>query len=169
MAGRPQRPVRFELRAILPQSPHEIAGAILDLDQWPSFKGWGPLPGIRAAVFEHRTDNIVGTRIRVTNTDGSTHTETLTAWDPPRALSLRLDTFSRPLSRLATHFDETWRFEPPEDTAPAHALRTFHLHPRSRLTRPLLVPIAAMLKRAIRAQHRHMAARIGTDPPAPTT
>ncbi|MEZ6243004.1 MAG: SRPBCC family protein [Phycisphaerales bacterium] len=158
MPRRVPKPVCFEVRATLPQSPHQIAGAILDLDQWPSFKGWGPLPGIRSAVFERRTQDIVGTRINVTNTDGSTHTEEVTAWDPPRTLALRLEGFSRPLSALATHFDETWRFDPPEDLAPTHATRTFELWPRSPLTRPTVLLIAAMLKRAIRSQLRQLAA-----------
>ncbi len=159
-----RRPVRFQVRATLPQSPQQIADAILDLDQWPAFKGWGPMPGIRSATFERRTDNIVGTRISVTNTDNSTHTEELTIWDPPRTLALRLDGFPSPLSRLATHFDETWRFGPVGTGEPTHAVRTFELHPTSRLTRPLLYPIAAMLRGAIRAQHRQLIAKGGSPP-----
>ena len=48
---------------------------ILDLSKWPEFNGYGPLPGIREADFETKTDEIVGTKIRVTNRDGSTHVE----------------------------------------------------------------------------------------------
>ena len=69
------------------------------------------LPGIKAAEFEARTPEVVGTRIRVTNTDGSSHVEEIVEWEPDRRLRLRMGEFSPPLSRLATGFDETWEFE----------------------------------------------------------
>ena len=45
---------------------------------------------------------MVGTRIRVTNTDGSTHVEEIVEWEPARRIRLRIGGFSPPLSRLAT-------------------------------------------------------------------
>lgn len=45
---------------------------------------YGPLPGIREAEFEAKTAEIVGTRIRVTNRDGSTHVEEIVEWEPTR-------------------------------------------------------------------------------------
>jgi len=38
--------------------PDEIANQILELSTWPEFHGYGPLPGIREAEFETKTDEI---------------------------------------------------------------------------------------------------------------
>jgi hypothetical protein len=43
--------------------PEDISRQILDITNWFDFKGYGPLPGIRAAGFEVRTPEIVGSRI----------------------------------------------------------------------------------------------------------
>jgi hypothetical protein len=92
--------------AALPLAPEDIARQILDLANWTDFKGYGVLPGIRAAAFEVRTPVVVGTRIRVTNTDGSGHVEEIAEWEPARRLRLDMKEFSPPLSRLATGFEE---------------------------------------------------------------
>ena len=150
------RPVCFELRVALAHTPEQIGAAILDTDQWPMFTGWGPLPGIRRAEFDRRTDEIVGTRIRVTNTDGSRHAETITEWDLPRSIALTLDEFSAPLRWLATQFEERWEFE--AGSRETQALRRFAMHPRWRLARPALWCIRPMLRAAVR---RHMATLAG--------
>jgi hypothetical protein len=144
------RPIRFYCNATLPQQPEEIASQILDLSKWPEFKGYGPLPGIREAEFKTRTAEIVGTRIRVTNRDGSTHAEEIVEWEPTRRLRLHMHDFSPLLSRLTTAFDETWEFEREGDRT--KAIRSFEMHPKSALTRPLLWLISFLLKRAI-ARH----------------
>ena len=95
------RPITFTCAGASALAPQDIAGQILDLSRWPEFAGYGPLPGIRVAEFEARTDEVVGTRIRVTNTDGSTHVEEVVEWDPGRRVRLRMGEFSAPLSRLA--------------------------------------------------------------------
>ena len=76
--------ITFSCEETLAMPPEEIARQILDLDLWPGFEGYGPLPGIRAAEFEARTPEVVGTRIRVTNTDGSSHVEEIVEWEPDR-------------------------------------------------------------------------------------
>ena len=148
-------PIRVTIRTITRVPPESIAEGILDSAQWASFKGWGPMPGIRSAAFTDRPDGVVGSRIAVTNTDGSTHTETITGWDPPRSLSLRLDGFSRPLDRLATHFTEAWAFEPdPDPDGPRWTItRRFELHPAGVLGAVALRLVAPMLAAAVR---RHM-------------
>lgn len=143
-------PIRFTCEATLTQTPEEIASQILDLSKWPEFNGYGPLPGIKQAEFETKTAEIVGTRIRVTNRDGSTHVEEIVEWKPTRRLRLHMHKFSPPLSRLATSFDETWEFEQESDRT--HVVRSFEMHPKSALTRPLLWLISFLLKRAI-ARH----------------
>ncbi len=148
------KPITFACQATLRQPPEQIAAQILDLAKWAEFAGFGPLPAIRSAKFEVRTAEIVGTRIRVTNTDGSSHLEEIVEWDPHRRVRLRMGEFSPPLSRLATGFDETWQFERVGDKTRVN--REFALHPTSVLARPLLWVIARLLKRAVERHLRQM-------------
>jgi hypothetical protein len=144
------RPITFTCTETLPLAPEEIAGQILDVANWPGFTGYGPLPGIKAAVFEVRTPGVVGTRIRVTNTDGSSHVEEIVEWEPDRRLRLDMKDFAPPLSRLATGFEEVWEFERPGDGT--RVVRSFTLHPKSFFARPILWLISFLLKRAV-ARH----------------
>ncbi len=147
-------PITFVCHATLRLPSEQIAAQILDLAKWPEFSGFWPLPAIRSAKFETRTPEIVGTRIRVTNTDGSHHVEEIVEWDPQRRVRLRFGEFSSPLSRLATGFDEIWRFERAGDELRVN--REFALHPTSLLTRPLLWVIARLLKKAVERHLRQM-------------
>lgn len=148
------KPITFSCEATLADPPERIAGQILDLTKWPEFLGYGPLPGIRAAEFEARTPEVVGTRIRVTDTDGTTHVEEVIQWEPERRIRLRMGEFSPPLSRLATGFDETWRFERRGEVT--GVVRSFDLHPRSVAARPLLWLISILLKQAVARHLRQM-------------
>ena len=130
------KPITFSCTETLPLPPEEIAGQILDLANWTGFTGYGPMPGIRAAAFESRTPEVVGTRIRVTNTDGSSHVEEVAEWHPDRRLRLEMKDFSPPLSRLATRFEETWDFE--RAGGGTRVVRSFALHPASSFARPVL-------------------------------
>ena len=117
------KPIRFTCEATLPQKPEEIASQIPDLNRWPEFNGYGPLPGIRVAEFETKTAEVVGTRIRVTNRDGSTHIEEIVEFEPTRRLRLHMHEFSPPMSRLAAAIDETWEFERSGDETQAESRR----------------------------------------------
>lgn len=149
------KPITFPCHATLPQQPEEIASQILDLNSWPEFIGYGPLPGIKRAGFEAKTAEIIGTRIRVTNRDGSTHVEEIVEWEPTRRLRLRMHQFSPPVSWLAATFDETWEFERESDQT--KVVRSFEMHPKSTLTRPLLWLISFLLKRAVARHLEQMA------------
>jgi hypothetical protein len=138
----------------LPLSPADIAGRILDLANWTDFRGYAVLPGIRAAEYEVRTPGVVGSRIRVTSTDGSSHVEEVVEWQPDHSVRLQMTGFSPPLSRLATAFDESWAFEP-VGTA-TRVTRSFELHPRSAVTRPALWLISLLLRRAVARHLRQM-------------
>ncbi|MFL5340373.1 MAG: SRPBCC family protein [Gemmataceae bacterium] len=148
------KPLTFFCTETLPHAPEAIARQILDLANWTDFTGYGPLPGIRAAAFEVRTPEVVGTRIRVTNTDGSGHVEEVAEWHPDRRLRLDMKEFSAPLSRLATGFTETWAFERLDDGT--RVTRSFELHPRSAFTRSVLWLISFLMKRAIARHLRQM-------------
>lgn len=151
-------PIRFTCENVLPNTPEEIAAHILELCNWPDFTGYGPLPGIKQAEFEIRTPEVVGTRIRATNCDGSSHVEEIIVWDLPGRLQLRVQDFSVPVSRLASHFDEFWEFAPVDNGT--QVTRTMELYAKSALTRPLLWLISRLLKRAI-ARHLEQLRRAG--------
>jgi hypothetical protein len=144
------KPITFACEETLGLLPEQIAEQILDISRWSSFQGYAVLPGIKAAVFEIRTPEIVGSRIRVTSTDGSSHVEEIAEWEPARRVRLHMRDFSLPLSRLATGFIETWEFSRiGRDT---RVIRSFELHATSRVTRPLVWLISMLLKKAI-ARH----------------
>jgi hypothetical protein len=149
------KPITFSCEATLPLTPEGIANQILDLANWPDFTGFGLVPGIRAAEFEFRTPAIVGSRIRVTNNDGSSHIEEIVEWHPTHQLQLRMQDFSAPLSRLATRFEETWQFERADGAT--KVTRLFELHAKSLFARPFLWLISLFLRRAIARHLRQMA------------
>ncbi len=148
------KPITFACEETLGTPPERIAEQILDLTKWPDFRGYGVLPGIKAAEFEARMPEVVGSRIRVTNTDGSSHVEEVVDWEPERRLRLRMGEFSPPLSRLATGLDETWEFT--LNGRHTRVVRSFELHPRSGATRPLLWLISRLLRKAIDRHLRQM-------------
>jgi hypothetical protein len=135
-------------------APEAIARQILDLTSWPDFNGYGPIPGIKSAEFEFQSPRIVGSRIRVTNRDGSCHIEEIAEWDPDHRIRLQMKEFSAPLSRLTTGFEETWEFKPSGDET--QVTRSFRLHARSVLACLLLWVISFFLKRAIVRHLREM-------------
>ena|SRR5438034_839949 len=143
-------PICFKCEETLPLTSEEIARQILDLTKWPDFHGYGPIPGIKVAAFDVETPGIVGSRICVTNLDGSSHVEEIVEWQLDQRLRLQMKEFSPPLSRLAISFEETWEFEPAKDGT--KVTRSFHLHAKSVLARLLLWVISFFLKRAI-ARH----------------
>jgi hypothetical protein len=151
------RPITFTCEETLPLAPEDIARQILDLTKWPEFRGYGPIPGIKAAEFGARTPGVVGSRIRVTNGDGSSHVEEVAEWGPPHRLRLEMKEFSAPLSRLATRFEETWELKRAGDAT--HVIRSFRLHARSVLAWPLLWVISFFLKRAVARHLREMRTR----------
>ena len=140
-------PIHIASQAIIPLSPEEICAEFADLSRWPEFDGYGPLPGIKMAEYEERTADMVGSRIRVENRDGSTHVESIKVWDVGRQVVMELGEFSPPLSHLATHFVEEWSFQVQEQRT--LVTRRFQLYPRSSLTRPPLWLIGRFFRRAI--------------------
>jgi hypothetical protein len=141
------KPITFSCKESLEFATEDIAQRILDLSNWIDFEGFGPIPGIRFAEFEVRTPDIVGSLIRVTNTDGSKHVEEIIEWQPDHRLRLLMKDFSNPLARLARVFEETWEFERVGNET--KITRSFRLHARSILARSLLLIIALFLKKAI--------------------
>ena len=152
------KPITFSCSDIIDISSDEIAQQILNLANWSDFKGFGVLPGIKMAEFEVRTPEIVGSRIKVIDTNGSSHAEEIVEWQTDRRLRVHMKEFSPPLSRLATDFEETWDFEPSDSGT--KVIRSFKLYAKSALTRPLLWLISILLKKAI-ARHLEQMTRAG--------
>jgi hypothetical protein len=148
------KPITFTCEETLLLSPEDIARQILDLTKWPDFHGYGPIPGIKVAEFDVQTPGIVGSQIRVTNLDGSKHVEEIVEWQPNHRLQLHMKDFSAPLSRLATSIEETWDFESFGNET--KVTRSFQMHAKSVLVRPLLWIITFLLKRAIARHLREM-------------
>ncbi len=143
-------PIEFECSQVIPKSANVICAEIANLDRWPEFEGYAFLPGIQSATFEKQTEDMLGTRIRVLNKDGSTHVEEIYAWEVGQKVSMKLHEFSPPLSRLATHFNEEWDFQ--DQSGSTMVTRKFQLFPKNMGTRPFLWLISLFFKRAI-AQH----------------
>jgi hypothetical protein len=148
------KPITFTCEETLLLGPEEIARQILDLMKWPNFHGYWPIPGIKVAELDVQKPCITGTRIRVTNLDGSSHVEEIVEWQPDHRIRLEMKEFSPPLSRLATRFEETWEFKRTEKGT--HVTRSFHLHAKSYPTRQFLKAISFFLKRAIARHLREM-------------
>lgn len=136
--------------------PQDISANIADMDKWPEFTGYGMLPGIKNAQYEVRKVGMVGSRIRVENTDGSMHTEKILTWRAEKEILMELCEFSPPLNKMASHFLETWTFEEKDDGT--QVTRAFTLYPTTILTQPALWLISLMFRRAIK-HHLHLMAQ----------
>lgn len=151
------QPIIIRCRQQIARPAKAICAEIANTASWTTFRGYGPLPGVVEAVYEHRTDLMVGSRIRVRNTDGSGHVEEITAWAPGQEVAMTLHSFTPPLSALATHITEIWRFEAEQGST--LVTRTLGLHPRQRRARPALWLIAQLLRRAVARHLAEIAAR----------
>jgi hypothetical protein len=144
------RPITFECEEIIPRTATEICTEIAAVARWREFKGYGVLPGIANAQYEQQTSDMLGSRIRVQNTDGSEHIEEIVEWKPREKVSMKLHHFTPPLNRLAAHFLEEWNFETVNHGTLVR--RSFQLFAKQPATRPLLWLISLLFKRAI-ARH----------------
>lgn len=145
---------RFETRSTLPRPPAIVFAHILDLSQWPSFRGFGPLPGIVRAALAGPGPLGLGARIRVTNTDGSVHHEVVEELVPGERYRVCME-LTPPASWLMARIDEIVTLSPaPVGT---EIRRCFEVVPRSPLTTPLCWLIAKLLRRAVEAHNRAVA------------
>lgn len=103
-------PIKIEVQSIVKISAKEICSIILDTKQWSEFEGYSIIPGIEKAEFEKRTGEVVGSRIKVHNKDGSSHIEEIIEWDVNKKVVLKFLEFNSPLKNFATHFIEEWNF-----------------------------------------------------------
>jgi hypothetical protein len=139
--------ISFSIEANSSLLPEQICKEFFDVNNWGSFKGYGPLPGVKNVIKEAPHDTEVGTIFSVTNTDGSTHKEVVEAYNPGQRIVIRMDSFSPPLRHMATHFFEFWEFE--ETDMGCRLTRSFELYPRNRVSAVPLWIISRLLKKAV--------------------
>jgi hypothetical protein len=90
----------------------------------------------------------LGSRVRVSNGDGSVHHEVLDGFEPGRRLVLRMELAGPPAFLLASIREEVTLAPTARGTA---IERRFELRPRSVLTAPMAWVLSACLARAVRA------------------
>jgi hypothetical protein len=134
-------------------SPSVIFDALVSVEGFLGFPGYGPVPGIAKVDFARGSKLERGTVLAITNTDRSTHREEITTFDPPRAYAIRIDSFSSPLRFLVHFAEESWRFEPRGAGTIVH--REFVLSLRSIVFWPLSLAFTkVILRRAMDRHHR---------------
>ncbi len=144
-------PITFQCTRLIPFTADVICAEIANVDAWNQFGGYGVLPGIEKAVYETRSADMIGSRIRVRNTDGSGHVEEIYRWTPGKEVAMKLHEFTPPLSSLASHFLEEWTLTP--EGSGTRVTRSFQLYATQPVTRPLLWLISLLFRRAI---ERHL-------------
>jgi hypothetical protein len=141
------------------KSANEICSEIADVTRWREFTGYGILPGIESAAYVERTEDMVGSRVRVRNTDGSEHVEVIRVWDPGKRIVVELCGFTPPLSRLSTHFVEEWVLE--DQSNGTLVTRKLQMFPTRTVARPFLWLISLFFRRAIALHLSDMANQTG--------
>ncbi len=140
------KPIEILICGQIQKSAPEICAALLETERWSEFTGYFILPGVKSADFEVKTPEIVGSRIKVQNTDGSTHLEEIIEWEPNRQVAMKFQNFEGPVKNLATHFVETWSFEPAKEGVTA--TRKMAFFPKNWLGWLVLIPISQLMKKA---------------------
>lgn len=140
------KPIEIKIVGHIQKSSPEICREILDTERWSEFEGYSILPGIKSAYFEIKTPELVGSRIKVQNKDGSSHVEEIIEWDVANRVALRFQEFNSPLQNLATHFIETWEFHKSTDGTEASRIMT--MYPKGLFGWLMLIPISKLMKKA---------------------
>lgn len=140
------KPIQIQIHGSTTKSPQEICAALLDTERWADFGGYSFLPGIKHASFETRTPEVTGSKIKVQNTDGSSHTEEILEWDVQKKVVLKFQEFTPPLKNFASHFIETWEFE--TTATGTLTTRSMVMHPIGVGGWLILLPISRLMKKA---------------------
>lgn len=120
---------RFTTESLLPRPPAEVFTYITNLENWTTFTGYGPLPGIKSATAPGPL--ALGTSVRVQDTDGTTHNEVITLFEPPHRYAVRMELVP-PASYLMAHILEEINMHPYGQGT--KIVRTFTTVPRNAFT-----------------------------------
>lgn len=140
------KPIEINVVGHVQKSSQEICAEILDTARWSEFEGYSILPGIENAHFETKTPEVVGSRIKVQNKDGSSHLEEIVEWDLVNRVALRFQDFESPVRHFATHFVETWAFR--KSGEGTEVSRKMTMYPKGILGWLMLFPISKLMKKA---------------------
>lgn len=149
----------FTTRSTLRCPPADVFALVVDLSRWSLFRGAGPVPGIVRAQTEDGAPLGLGSRVRVTNTDGSVHHEVVVGFEPGRAYRVRME-LTPPASRVLASIEEDLALTPTEDGGTS-LVRTFVLKPTSALSSPVAWVASRFLERAVRAHDAEVARALG--------
>ena len=144
------KPITIHTRGITQRTTEEICSSFLDIERWSEFEGYSILPGIERAEFELQTADVIGTKIKVHNKDGSSHVEEIVEWEPSQRVSLKFQNFSPPLKYFATHFMEVWEFT--KNTDGVELQRSMTMYPKGVYGWLILMPISKLMKKAFEQQ-----------------
>jgi hypothetical protein len=148
------KPILIKITGHTGRSSQEVCAEFLKTERWSEFKGYLFLPGIKKAEFELKTPGVLGSRIKVYNTDGSTHIEEVIKWDVENQIALRFDAFQPPLQNLATHFIETLRFKKSDGGTDIE--RSMVMYPKGLSGQILLLPISRLMKKSLERNIRQL-------------
>jgi hypothetical protein len=140
------KPIEIKVVRDIQKSSREICSEFLNTERWSEFTGYSILPGIKNAHFEIRTPTLVGSRIKVQNTDGSSHIEEIIEWDVTNKVAMKFQEFDSPLKYLASHFIETWSFR--KSNNGTEVTRSMAMVPKGIFGWLMLVPISRLMKKA---------------------
>ncbi len=140
------KPIEIKVHGRTQKSSQEMCETFLDTERWSEFTGYSILPGIKAAHFETRTPTVVGSRVKVFNTDGSSHVEEIIEWDVVNKIAMKFQEFDPPLKHLATHFIEEWSFS--TSNHETEVTRKLTMYPKGIFGWLMLQPISRLMKKA---------------------
>jgi hypothetical protein len=143
----------FQTRNDVAIRPGLAFAHIVDLDAWPQFPGFGPVPGIVDAKLVNGATVGPGSRIRVTNTDGSVHHEVMKRFEVGRHVTIEME-LTPPAAYVMAGIDE--RVDVEAHGAGTRITRRFTVRPRWFFLAPVAWVIAHVFLR--RAVGRHDAA-----------
>ena len=135
-------------------SAERAFACVADPERWPSFVGFGLVPGIARGVPSELPQR-PGTRIRLENVDGSRFEETVLAFEPGRRYAVRVH-LEPPGSWFMRDLEETFDFE--AVGSGSRLVRTLRIEPRGAWAIPLAFLFAhLLLKVAVRRHDRNIA------------
>lgn len=140
------KPIQIHIDGHIHKTSQEICMDFLNTERWSEFTGYSILPGIKNAHFEVKTSGWVGSRIKVENTDGSSHIEEIIEWDEQNRIAMKFQNFSAPLRHLATHFIESWEFS--TTSSGTNVTRKMVFYAKGIIGWIFLLPISRLMKKA---------------------
>lgn len=149
----------FTTQTTLACAPDAVFALIVDLSKWPMFRGAGPVPGIVSAEATDGAPLAKGSRVRVTNTDGSVHHEVVVDFVHAQRYHVAMEV-RPPASRVLAGIEERVELAPGPGGG-TEMTRTFVLTPASRLASPIASMVSWFLARAVRKHDEAVRVALG--------